>query len=356
MKKTIALTLFLLHFLKINYAPSYLTYSSYFNNNLVSTPDKSVLVELVRNLEAKGYDYAQPIQLVRNDSIIIQRTMKYKQEKALDELVNELKKENYDITKYLEDDRFEIYTNIIKMGSTAPEKKASDSVQKKEKTWTEAHDEYAKNLHSETRNLCALVFVKIYEPYLIRVEKEFNFPYEFMVSTAGVETNFGKTLGNFQAFNVFVSKLVMNKVKNYRKTISTSDKKKYNLNFEQLKILIELNQTKNFDVYTISSNGGAMGICQFMPSSIKAFVDDEDIFNMRDAIRLIAKYYSAQKSKNNNIFQIIRTYNHSDVYVLKICDTADYINKKTGRNPDSNYFQRAIEYFEAQDKKNNDSQ
>ncbi len=301
------------------------------------------LENIPKELKTDNYDLNLQPRTIQNKKVILQKYKEYRKETALNDLILELKNEGYDITEYINDDRFMIDENIIKYYKKSPEKIAHQSVEKKEKTWIDSYQDYSKRLGIDIRKQKSIEFIQKYSADLIKAEEEHNIPKEIIVATIGIETNFGSYFGGWRAFNALISTIIMNNVE-YKEMLSENYANSMNNHF---KSLVKLGKEQNFNVFSPSSFAGAIGIPQFMPLSIEDYVKNEDLFNMTDVIYLIAEYYDDRRSKTS-IFNTIKRYNYSNSYMLAICDMADFVNTQSGWNPNSDYFTHAIDWLKAQ--------
>ncbi|MBI3711768.1 MAG: lytic murein transglycosylase B [Burkholderiales bacterium] len=105
---------------------------------------------------------------------------------------------------------------------------------------------------------------------LNRAEQEFGVPPEIIVGLIGVETIYGKTTGSFRAIDV-LSTLAFS----YPDTPNRDQRQQFFR--KELTELLLWSREHTLDVFTLkSSYAGALGLSQFMPSSLRSFAIDFD--------------------------------------------------------------------------------
>lgn len=105
---------------------------------------------------------------------------------------------------------------------------------------------------------------------LNRAEQEFGVPPEIIVGLIGVETIYGKTTGGFRAVDVLSTLAFFYPETGNREARQQFFKK-------ELKELLLWTREQSRDIFTLkSSYAGALGLCQFMPSSLRYFAIDFD--------------------------------------------------------------------------------
>jgi len=140
--------------------------------------------------------------------------------------------------------------------------------------------------------------------FLNNINKEFGIPPEIIISIIGIETNYGNFLGNWVILNNLYTLAFNNSSK------ITNNKK----NFFTEELMFFLSYCIN-NKYTINqmfeikgSFAGAIGLPQFMPSSIKRYAKDGDndgkidLFNSHfDIIKSIASYLKKKGWKKHHL-------------------------------------------------------
>jgi len=219
-------------------------------------------------------------------------------ENTLDNLSQHFRARGYEIEDLFSNPRFEIYENIDKSFKTAPEIKAKDYEIYKEKIGLE---EKKKNIKK---------FIADYDNSLSLAEKEYNIPKEIIAAIIGVESDFGKNIGKYYAFNSFVSLFI----KDYKTDFA----------LQQLEHLLKFSKKNNIDIFELkSSYAGAIGYGQFIPSSLNQLFIGKDIYDMNNNILSVANYLSFFKKKKGSIEKSIFAYNHSDFYVRTVQELAE---------------------------------
>ena len=201
----------------------------------------------------------------------------------------------------------------------------------------EAKDFYDKNIKS-LRNLQA----------------RYGIAPEVATGLLTVETRVGKYLGKDLAVNNLASMAVssdFSKVSEVFSEESPTPAQKAWLSeiaaeksawaYKELKALLIYAKNNQLDLSTMpGSIHGAIGICQFMPSSVLIYgVDGNgdgriDLFNLDDALCSMGNYLQAHGVKGSlsdekSLRKALYGYNHSQVYVNSILAVAEYL--KTGK-------------------------
>lgn len=219
-------------------------------------------------------------------------------ENSLDNLVHHFKTKGYEIEKYFSNPKFEIYNNIDKSFKTAPESIVKD------------YEEYKTKLGLEEKKKNIKKFMINYDNSLNLAEKEYDIPKEIIAAIIGVESDFGKNIGKYYAFNSFVSLFV----KDYKTDFA----------LEQLEYLLKFSKKINLDIFELkSSYAGAITSVQFLPSSLNQFFIGNDIYDMNNNILSVANYLSFFKKRTGSIEKSIFAYNPSDFYVKTVEELAE---------------------------------
>jgi membrane-bound lytic murein transglycosylase B len=107
-------------------------------------------------------------------------------------------------------------------------------------------------------------FLRQHRNTLARVHERFGVPEHVVVSIIGIETVFGRVMGNFRTLDVLL-------------TLSFDYTRRAALYREELTQFLLLCREMNLDPLTVrGSFAGALGMPQFMPSSIRKFAVDFD--------------------------------------------------------------------------------
>jgi len=187
-----------------------------------------------------------------------------------------------------------------------------------------------------------------YNTALSRAERIYGVDKKIITAIILVETRLGKVMGNRSVLNTLstlaslsdlnIRKIVWNKnsksCSRTREEFNKWSKRKSEWAYAELKAFLKYVNREGIDSACINGSfAGALGIAQFMPSSILAFAKDGDgdgkvdLFNHVDAIISIASYlgyYGWHPGiDRKNAFKVIYHYNHSNYYVdtiLKISE------------------------------------
>ena len=174
--------------------------------------------------------------------------------------------------------------------------------------------------------------------------KMFKVDPEIMLAIMLVETNLGTFTGRNPLMSVFSSVYVDSSALLTNGTKLTTKmkkrvKRKKGWALGELKALLKIRKKYSNDLYSLKgSYAGAMGICQFLPSSYVSYAKRKpglagapDLFQAPDAIYSIASYlkghgYKLGKFDRRNR-KAIFAYNRSDVYVNIVLKIASRLNK-----------------------------
>jgi membrane-bound lytic murein transglycosylase B len=144
--------------------------------------------------------------------------------------------------------------------------------------------EYKRNVLPQTRITKGRSLYWENRALLERIAKEYNVPANYIVALWGMETSFGANKGNFSIITSLT-------------TLAYEGRRAEFFQAELVKALRILEDEKMYPEDLIGSWAGAMGHCQFMPSSFLKFAVDydndgrRDIWNsLPDAFASIANY------------------------------------------------------------------
>lgn len=189
-------------------------------------------------------------------------------------------------------------------------------------------------------------YMKTHESVLSKIEKNYGVDKEVITSIILVETQLGAILGGPFILNTLSTMAALadpvvrerfweelsHSKQVTRKKYEEWVKRKSNWAYKELKTFLEYTSSESMDPVDIKgSYAGAMGIAQFMPSSISAFAKDGnddgriDLFNHSDAIASVANYLRHYGwfpgIDRKKAYKVVLRYNYSSPYaktVLKI--------------------------------------
>jgi len=190
-------------------------------------------------------------------------------------------------------------------------------------------------------------YQKKHREELARVEEAYGVDKNVITAILLVESSLGQTLGTRSTLNVLSTlaslmysqarsdlyTMILETQKKSRKRYEKSAKRKSKWAYRELKAFLEYAAREGFDpVEMPGSFAGAMGLAQFMPSSILAYGKDGnndgtiDLLTHADAMASIANYLKrhgwrpgiGRKKKEKVIYH----YNHSDYYVKAVLKVA----------------------------------
>lgn len=183
------------------------------------------------------------------------------------------------------------------------------------------------------------------------IEDQYGVSGEVLTALLLVESRLGMKVGDQNAFTILASmalcrdfSLIRDHVE--RKDISDKTMKwlmkrteqKAEWGYEELKSLIRYARKNGQNPLSIpSSIYGAIGQCQFVPSSVEHYGRDGsgdgriDLFETRDVLHSMANFLASHGWKpglsKEGKHKVIYHYNHSDSYVLTILAVAEKIRK-----------------------------
>ena len=155
-------------------------------------------------------------------------------------------------------------------------------------------------------------FLKEYKEELEEIEKIYGFDKRQIVSTVGMECNYGDFLGDYYAYNALVA-------------MFASDRKK-EFGYTQMKEYIKFCEHKNVDLFKYkSSPASAIGYAQHIPDSLNKYSKERDPMNMIDCFHIICEHHLADgwdpeqnheiPKKGSRNWESMYEYNNSGKYV-----------------------------------------
>jgi membrane-bound lytic murein transglycosylase B len=193
-------------------------------------------------------------------------------------------------------------------------------------------------------------YMQKHQAQLDKTEKAYGVDKRVITAIILVETALGTTLGKSSTLNTLSSlsafedpavrqefwEKFKRKDEITRKAFEKRAIRKSAWAYKELKAFIQYTQNENFDPVVIQgSYAGALGIAQFMPTTLLAYARDGnqdgviDLFTHADAMASIASFLKrfgwkpgveTEKAK-----KIIHRYNHSDYYVNTILKISDLL-------------------------------
>lgn len=160
---------------------------------------------------------------------------------------------------------------------------------------------------------------------LAAVEDSFGVAKEVLVSVLRTESNLGKFTATHQALGVYISILYYS---------SDTDRKAWAR--RQLSALFAIARVWGQDVTTIrSSYAGAIGLPQFLPTSVRRYAVDGDgdgkvdLFALPDAVYSIANYLTVHGWEEGRR-EAVLAYNPSGLYADCVLDYAAKLQRADG--------------------------
>ncbi len=182
-------------------------------------------------------------------------------------------------------------------------------------------------------------YISAHHSTLSRAEAQYGVAPEVIVGILTVESGLGSNTGKYPVFNVFASLAVMDSPEIIRELDLESAgrdrlKKKAAWARRELQVFLEYCAAHRLDPFTYCGSwAGAMGFCQFLPSSLKSCgvsasgQGPVDLFTHDDAIFSIACYLKKSGFKLQNRAswrRAVLSYNHSDAYADTILTLAGW--------------------------------
>ena len=194
-------------------------------------------------------------------------------------------------------------------------------------------------------------YMQTHRLQLARTEEAYGVDKRVITAIILVETGLGNTLGersiinSLSSLSAFADPAVRNEFwKNFKRKDEINRKnfekraiRKSKWAYRELKAFLEYTQREKFDPVAIQgSYAGALGIAQFMPTTLMAYARDGnqdgviDLFTHADAMASIASFLKrfgwkpgidTEKAK-----KVIYRYNHSDYYVNTILKISDLLS------------------------------
>jgi membrane-bound lytic murein transglycosylase B len=201
----------------------------------------------------------------------------------------------------------------------------------------ESRDIYKKFMTPETAAK-GRAYMQEHRAALSRAEAQYGVAPEVIVGILTVESNLGSNTGKYPVFNVFASLAVMDTpevIQELGLTVSRDRlKKKAAWGRRELGIFLEYCASHHVDPFSLSGSwAGAMGYCQFLPSSLQRCgvaangKGPVDLFTHDDAIFSIACYLhkSGFSCQNRASWRrAVYSYNHSEAYVDTVLTLASW--------------------------------
>ena len=183
------------------------------------------------------------------------------------------------------------------------------------------------------------------------IHEEYGVPGEVLTALMLLETRLGMTTGDYNAFTILASMALARDFSLIRDHIERTDipektrewlvrrtEEQGDWAYTELKALIRYARANGQDPLSIpSSVYGAIGLCQFMPTSVEHYGRDGsgdgriDLFETRDALHSMANYVASHGWKDSLTWEqklkVIYRYNHSESYAMTVLAVAERIAK-----------------------------
>jgi membrane-bound lytic murein transglycosylase B len=188
---------------------------------------------------------------------------------------------------------------------------------------------------------------------LVMAEKKYGVDKNVITGILLVETRLGTYTGSSPILNTLATMAslkdpdrretlfqnITNPNRLSRETFEKQADRRWNWAYDQLKAFLQYTERENIDPLSISgSYAGALGIAQFLPTSILAYARDGngddriDLFDHADAIASVANYLKTFGWKpgisREKAEKAVFAYNRSSYYVNTILTIADLLGKQ----------------------------
>ena len=197
----------------------------------------------------------------------------------------------------------------------------------------------------------AYAFYREHRAELTVIHEKYGVPGEILTALMLIESRLGMTVGDHNGFTILASMALAGDFELIRDRIDKMDvseetmewlkkrtREKGDWAYKELKALIRYAQANGQDPLTIrSSVYGAIGLCQFMPTSAEHYGRDGsgdgrvDLFEVRDALYSMANFVAEHGWKDSMTeaqkLKVIYRYNHSESYAMTVLEVADRISK-----------------------------
>ncbi|MBR4531945.1 lytic murein transglycosylase [bacterium] len=200
----------------------------------------------------------------------------------------------------------------------------------------QAHKDYVPILVNDKTVKKGLEFFDEYRNTILKAYKETGVKPEDILGVLNWESKFGEYKGTFSVYQIFMGQIcylpeieqnhfesgayASNKVMKRPNALKRLEKLKKK-SVENMAALISMAMDKHFNFYEIQGSwAGAIGIPQFMPSSMNFAADGDgdgeiDLNNMHDAIFSVATYLEQHGYKEQGPKHAFMAYNPEEMYV-----------------------------------------
>jgi len=219
-------------------------------------------------------------------------------------------------------------------------------------THVETKQQYAHHLNAESLEMCRVF--RIEKGELVRIgAQDRRVPLSIITAILKVESNFGTYPGKSSVFNIYWSMAIsahpevisdfLSEKKLSGKVTGKKLARRSKWAKKELRDLLYIAQNDGVDpIKIMGSWAGAFGLCQFIPSSYRAYGQDGnsdgivDLDNVADAASSIANYlvknHWPRDGNRKKMKKVIMRYNHSEYYADCILELADLIEAQNTQN------------------------
>lgn len=255
----------------------------------------------------------------------------YTKDLEVKNFINDLVKDD----KFNKKELIKLFSNVEVQNNalsyyTKPKKLDFEVKKRHNNSW----DRYEKKLLNQKRIKLGVEFMKKNKKVLNKAYKEYGVQAEYITAIIGIESFYGKFMGNYLVFEALTTLAFE---KNRRNKFFKNELKEF-------LILTRKNKENPKDIY--GSFAGAIGLAQFMPSNFKTLAVDFnkdkkiDLSNEADAIGSIANYF--KKSGWNKYIPVATRVSYKGKRFTKLKTGFKYKYKRSklkGIKPkDKNFF------------------
>lgn len=197
----------------------------------------------------------------------------------------------------------------------------------------------------------AYAYLRENKTTLNRIETRYGVPDTIIVAVYLVETKLGRTIGRYKAFEILANMALGGDYALIKDELQFPDhsadleewaakrtRQKGMWAYEELAALLRYAQSAKEDPTSIpGSVYGAIGLCQFMPTTALHYAQDGngdgtvDLFNEQDALFSIASFLKEHGWKPGLSLEmqkkVVYRYNHSTSYALTVLEVADRLQR-----------------------------
>lgn len=257
----------------------------------------SLLASIVLFLSPVFPGNSSVISAVQPESSVMDDADPEPNPERISSLIDYFENKGLDIQNLLQDPRFEVYNGISDRFKNAVEFKSG------------SFEEYKRIFDYNDKINRLPGFMETYSEALTSAEKQYGIPKYVIAAIIGIESGYGKHVGTYNPFNVYVSMYS----ENHRASFARAQ-------LEELLIFARNNELDIFEMK--SSYAGAMAFAQFIPYSLNRWFVGKDIYDMENNIYSVANYLAHFKKITGSVEKAVFRYNPSEMYTRAVMTLA----------------------------------